>query len=134
MSENNEISARPPDHSDLRNVVEPADALRHQIAHRLVGGKARAQELLRPRLIAEQRLNLGDVTGDIIDERRQLPAEDRRDCQDHQHESQNGDGDNRQGGNGPVDAGTLDAIDQRIEQIGDGHAGHEGQQDAAQKP
>ena len=120
----------------LQERGEPAHPLRHQIADRFVGAEARAQEFLQPRpaRIAEQRLQPRHIAGDVVDEGRQLAAEDRRHQQDQEDDRHHHQRDDQQRGGQPVDAEAFEPVGDRREQIGDGRAGDERQQDLAQQP
>jgi hypothetical protein len=110
--------------------------LRNQIAHRFVGAEARAQDFLQPRSarIAEQRLQPRHIAGEIIDERRQLAAQDRRYQQDQEDDRHHHQSDDRQRAGQPVDAKAFEPVGDRREQIGDGRTGDERQQDLTQQP
>ena len=77
---------------------------------------------------------LGDVIGQLGDQRDELIAENGRDhdAQQHQREHEHADDDER--GEQPVDAELLDVVRERVEQVRDRHSGDEGQQDIAEQP
>ena len=106
-----------------------------QFAERLLGGAdAFADDLAQPGVvrIAGERLQLLQVERKMIDEIGELVDDDRR-----RHHQQRADptmkSDDHQRREQPVHAHALEPGGQRIEQIGDHHAGHERQQNFAQQ-
>ncbi len=120
----------------LQSRRQPARALRHQIGNAFVGVEASADDLLHPgpARIADHLAQFGDVAGNIVDEGRQLTAEERHHQEDHQDNRQNDHRDDQQRRDHPINAGALKPVGQRRQQIGNEQAGDERQQDFRQQP
>ena len=119
----------------MGKVPDPAGALLDQVADLRVGD-ALADDLAQPVAVRihRQRLQPRDIAGQLFDKGAELRDQDRHEQQDEQHERQNDGADDHQRGDEPVDPHALQPVGERIEQIGERHAGDERQQNFAQDP
>ena len=116
---------------------KPPYPLLDQLARRLLGvEEALAHDLAQPWAVRvrDQRLHLGDIFRQLGDERAELAGENGHDQDPEQQQRQREYSDDEQCGDEPADAELLEAVGERIEQIGNRHAGDERQQDVAQQP
>ncbi len=114
-----------------------AGGLIQQIADRFIGtDEIVADDTLDPRMvrIADQRFQTLRIAGRVFDEAGQLPRENRCDDQRQEHNGNDKAAEDNEGCDQPAHAALGQPFGQRVEDIGDGHAEHERQQNGAEQP
>ncbi len=115
----------------------PGDRLPHQVAdrglqvlHRLAAARALDQ---RPGMLGNDRLKLGDRRRHRGDQRRDLVGGQRHRDDQHDDEQEQEHRQDDEGRGEPPDPEALQPVGDRVEHVGQGRAGHEGQQHVAQE-